>query len=109
MCERHEYLAMPPAMFAHVIFDDRVAASKPVLVPQALEDAFRRVPLLSRPVPVVGKPLVDNPGEPVQLRALDRRRPPISQGTEKRIILSTLSREIPKRRAIARLLIPRRK
>ena len=70
---------LPPAalLLAHVILDDGVAASEPVLVPQPIKNPLGRVTLLAVLANIVAQPLVDDLGEPVQLRPLDRHRPPI--------------------------------
>jgi hypothetical protein len=81
-------------MLAHVILDNGVATGEPVLVPQPIKNPLGCVALLTVLTVVVAQPLVDDLGEPVQLRPLDRRRPP--GGTEKLSIFFTLSREIPK-------------
>ena len=67
----------PPPEFSHGL--DRVAAGKPVLVPQTLENPMRRVPLLARHVRIRVRlqDRVDDAGEPVQLRPPYRLRPPI--------------------------------
>ena len=95
--QRHEHLPPAAALLAHVILHDGVAAGEPVLVPQPLENPLGRVTLLAALADIVPQPLVDDLGEPVQLRPLDlgavRRYP---GGTEKLSIFFTLSREIPK-------------
>jgi hypothetical protein len=86
-------------LFANVILDDGVAAGEPVLVPQPIKNPLGRVTLLAVLASVIAQPLVDDLDKPVQLRPLDRRRPPIPRypgGTENRSIFFTLSREIPK-------------
>jgi hypothetical protein len=62
--------------------------------------------LLAMNIPVAVKPAVDDLGEPIQLRPLDRRRPPVAGGIENAMALSTVSRETLKWRAAARLLMP---
>ena len=77
--QRHEGLArrLPPG--TDIVLHDRVAAGKPVLVPQTLENPMRRVPLLARHVRIRVRlqDRVDDAGEPVQLRPPYRLRPPI--------------------------------
>ena len=46
MGQGDEHLPCLAAMLPHVVLDDGVLAVKPVLVPQPLEDALGRVPLL---------------------------------------------------------------
>jgi hypothetical protein len=77
--QRHEHLAAAPLMLAQVRLHDGVAAGEPVLVPQAVENPLGRVPLLARTVQVLAQPRVDDLGEPVQLRPLHRRRPPVAR------------------------------
>ena len=97
MVQRHEHLPAAPPMLADVVLHDGVAAGEPVLVPQPLEHPLRGVALLGALAEIVPQPLVDDLGEPVQLRppdlGADRRYP---GGTEKLSIFFTLSREIPK-------------
>ena len=73
MIERNEHLPVSPPMFPNVVLDDGVAALEPVLITEPFENPLGRMPLLARPLPILRKPLIDDPGEPVQLRALDRR------------------------------------
>ena len=46
--ERDEHLLGPGMPLAQVVLDDRVAARKAVLGPQALKDPLGRMPLLGR-------------------------------------------------------------
>ena len=46
MRERHEHLLGAGMLLAQVVLDDRVAARKAVLGPQALKDPLGRMPLL---------------------------------------------------------------
>jgi hypothetical protein len=48
MGERHEHLLGAGMPLAQVVLDDRVAARKAVLGPQALVDSLGRMPLLGR-------------------------------------------------------------
>ena len=71
MDQRHEHLP-PPAVvvvLAHIVLHDRVAAAEPVLGAKPVEDTLGRVALLAGLVGIVLQPLVDDLGEPVQLRA----------------------------------------
>ena len=79
MVQRHEHLPSPATMLAHIIFHNRVAAAEPVLGPKTVENALRRVPLLGQLLQILLQPPVDDPAEPVQLRAPNRRRPPIAR------------------------------
>ena len=82
--ERNEHLAMPPAMFAHVVLDDCIAAGKPVLVTEPLENTFGRMSLLARALPILEKPSIDDHGEAFQLRPPDRHRTPVARRHRKR-------------------------
>ena len=106
MIERNEHLAISPPVVPNIVLDDRVAAGKPMFVTELLEDPLGRMALLARPVSILRKPLVDDPGEAVQLRTLSRHRPPVTGGTENAKILRTLSRDISKCRAASRELMP---
>ncbi len=75
--QRDKHLSPPALLLAHVILDDGVAAGEPVLVPQPIKNPLGRVTLLAVLADVVAQPLVDDLGEPVQLRTLERRRAPI--------------------------------
>src|SRR4029453_16501572 len=75
--QRDKHLPPPALLLAHVILDDGVAAGEPVLVPQPIKNPLGGVTLLAVLTVVVAQPLVDDLGEPVQLRPLDRCRPPI--------------------------------
>jgi hypothetical protein len=55
-------------------------------------------------VPV--EPRIDDRGEPIRLRPLDRRHAPKARRRRERSTLPTLSREMLKWRAAARLLMP---
>src|SRR6056297_3329381 len=79
MAQRHEHLLAGPLPVSNVIPDDGVAAIKTALVPQPLENTLCSVTLLARAAPVFSKPLVHLAGERIQLRAPDRRCPPISR------------------------------
>src|SRR5512133_3693655 len=74
MPQRHEHLAplLPP--YPHVILDRRVAAPVAVLVTQPFEAPLHRMPLLGRYRGIV----IDDPGDPVELRPRRRSAPPIA-------------------------------
>jgi len=78
MRQRYEHLATAPFALPHVILHDRIAAGEPVLITKPLEHPLRRVPLLAMNLPIAVQPSVYDPGEGIQLRPFDRRRPPIS-------------------------------
>ena len=75
--QRHEHLPAAPSMLADVVLHDGVAADKPVLVPEPLEHPLGRVALLGALAEIVQQPLLDDRGEPVELRPPDRCGPPI--------------------------------
>ena len=107
MRQRHEHLAAAPLALAHVILHDRVAAGEPVLVAKPLEHPLRRVALLAMDLPITVQPTVDDPGEGIQLRPLDRCRPPISGRDRKRHHLAdAVARdvEMPRRLSLAHAL-----
>ena len=68
MDERHEHLARPKPPLTDIVLHDGVAAGEPVLVPETLEDALRRVPLLVVAGPIVFQNPIDDPRERTQLR-----------------------------------------
>ena len=75
MNQRHVHLPAPAMMFAHVVLHDRVPTGEAVLVAKTLEDALRGVPLLAMLVLAIPpQPLVDESGEPIELRTARRRR-----------------------------------
>jgi hypothetical protein len=79
----------------------RLAITKP------LEHPLRRVPLLAVNLPITVQPPVDDPGEAIQLRLLDRCRSPISRWNRKRHHLGyALARdaEMPRRLSLAHAL-----
>ena len=96
MHQRYEHLQATATMLAHVVLHDRVTASEPILVPKPVEHALGRVALLARPSPILDQPLVNEVGEPVELRAANRCLRRCPGGTENRSIFLTRSREIPK-------------
>lgn len=49
-----------------------------MLIAKPLEYPLRRVPLLSMDLAIPFQPAIDDLGEPIQLRPLHRRRPPVS-------------------------------
>ena len=81
--QRHEHLTTTPLLLANVILHDRVAAREPVLVTQPIEYPLRRVALLTRLANIIHQPLLDDRRIPVQLRSLDRCRPPITRRNRK--------------------------
>ena len=102
--QRHEHLPPAPPMLADVVLHDGVAAGEPVLVAQPLEHPLRGVALLGALAEIVPQPLVDDLGEPVQLRPPDRRGPPIPRrNREAQHLLHALARdpEMTRRRALA--------
>ncbi len=79
MGQRHEHLATAPIMLTNVILHDRVAAGEAVFVPEPLEHPLGGVPLFARDAAVLFQPGVDDLGETIQLRALDRRFAPVAR------------------------------
>jgi hypothetical protein len=72
MRQRHEHLLATLIPFAHIIFDDPVAASEPALVSKAVEHPLGRMALLARHLHVLIKPMIDRRNERIQLGPLDR-------------------------------------
>ena len=108
MVQRHEHLPPAPAMLADVVLHDGVAADEPVLVAQPLEHPLGGVTLLGVLAEIVPQPLVDDLGEPVQLRSPDRRGPPIPRrNREAQHLPHALARD-PEMAAAARSLMPSR-
>jgi hypothetical protein len=104
MVQRHEHLPAAPPLLPHVVLHGGVAAGEAVLVAQPLEHPLRGVALLGALDEIVPKPLIDDLGEPVQLRPPDRRRPPIpGRHREAQHLLHGLARnpEMTRRRALA--------
>jgi len=66
--QRDKHLPLTALLLAHVILDDGVAAGEPVLVPQPIKNPLGRVTLLAVLADIVAQPLLDDLGEPVQLR-----------------------------------------
>ena len=107
MDERHEHLARPKPPLTDIVLHDGVAARETVLVPEAVEDALRSVPLLVVAGPIVFQDPIDDPRERTQLRPPRRlalRRYP--GGTENDSILRTVLRSSPNTREASRVLIP---
>ena len=68
MGEWHEHLTRPKPLLTNVVLHDGVAARETVLVPEAVEDALRSVPLLAVAGPIVFQNPIDDPRERTQLR-----------------------------------------
>ena len=60
MRQRHEHLPRLAAMLPHIVLDDGVPAVEPVLVPEPLEDALRRVALLPGNAMIIFQDAVDD-------------------------------------------------
>ena len=75
--QRHEHLPAAPPMLADVVLHDGVAADKAVLVAQPLVHPLRGVALLGALAEILPQPLLDDLGEPVQLRPPDLGASPI--------------------------------
>jgi hypothetical protein len=82
--QRHKHLAAATPMLADVVLHDGVAAGEPMLVSQPLEHPLRRVALLGALAEIIPQPLLDDLGEPVQLRALDLRPTPVPRWNRER-------------------------
>jgi len=70
MHQRHKHLPSPTSILTHVVLHNRVAAVKPVLVPQPHEDPLRCVALLAMARAVLIQILVDDPDIRIQLWSL---------------------------------------
>lgn len=82
--EWHKHLPTPPLSLPDVVLNDRVAASKTMLLTQTVEDALGSMALLAMHIPIALKPRVDDIGEPIQLRSLDRCSAPVAGRNRKR-------------------------
>ena len=71
--ERHEHLTRPKPLLTNVVLHDGVAARETVLVPEAVEDALRSVPLLAVAGPIVFQDPIDDSRERTQLWPPRRR------------------------------------
>ena len=60
MRQRQEHLLAPQSLSVHILAHDAVAARKPMLFSQPVEDSLGRVPLLGRPLLVVFQNGVDH-------------------------------------------------
>ena len=107
MGEWHEHLTRPKPLLTNVVLHDGVAARETVLVPEAVEDALRSVPLLAVAGPIVFQDPIDDSRErdPAfgRLGGALRRYP---GGTENDSILRTVLRSTPNTREASRVLIP---
>ena len=104
MDQRHEHLPTPAVVLAHIVLHDRVAAAEPVLGAKPVENALGRVALLAQLLQILLQPLVDDLGEPVQLRTPNRCRSPIARRHRKaQHLLHALARnpEMKRRRTLA--------
>ncbi len=107
MGEWHEHLTRPKPLLTNVVLHDGVAARETVLVPEAVEDALRSVPLLAVAGPIVFHQIrsmipVNGPSFG-RLGGALRRYP---GGTENDSILRTVLRSTPNTREASRVLIP---
>jgi hypothetical protein len=76
--QRHEHLLASPLALAHVVFDDRIAAGEPMLLPEPVKHPLGRMALLARNLPIAFQPGIDDWDERIQLRAPDRSMTPIA-------------------------------
>src|SRR5690606_33433936 len=98
----HEHLSAAPLALPHVVLDDRIAAGEAMLIAKPLEYPLRRVLLLSMDLAIPLQPAIADLGEPIQLRPLHRRRPPVSRRTrERRHLPSGAARSSKLRRGLA--------
>ncbi|QFT71799.1 hypothetical protein FIU92_02060 [Ruegeria sp. THAF33] len=72
MIKRHEHLAMPSTVLPNIILDDGVTTLEAMLITQSLADPLGRMPLFARSLPIFRQPLINDPGEPIQLGPPDR-------------------------------------
>jgi len=72
MVKRYEHLAMPSTVFPNIILDDGVTTLEAMLIAQSFEDPLGRMPLFARSLPIFRQPLINDPGEPIQLGPPDR-------------------------------------
>ena len=105
MNQRHVHLPAPAMMLAHVVLHDGVPTGEVVLVAKTLEDALRGVPLLATVLLAIPpQPLVDKPGESIELRTAHRRRASVPRRNgEREHLPHALARdpEMARRRALA--------
>ena len=84
MVQKHEHLLAAQPALVNIALHDRVLALKPMLIPQALENALRRMTLLSQHLLIGSENLINDFGEAVQFRPGRRRAPPITRGRRER-------------------------
>src|SRR6056297_1512838 len=104
MRQRHEHLAAAPFPLPHIVLHDRVAAAEAMLIAQPLKHALRRMALLAMDLAITLQPIIDDPGEGIQLRPLHGGRPPVSRRNRECHHLGyAVARdvEIPRRLALA--------
>src|SRR3954466_15349643 len=75
--QRHQYLPLTLPGGMHVVLHDRQAATIGVLVPQALKEPLRGVPLLRWTALILVQDLVNDPDKRIQLGPLRGLAPPI--------------------------------
>ena len=94
-------ISPPPPMLPDEVLHDGVAADKPVLVAQPLEHPLGGLALLSVLAEIIPQPLLDDLGEPVQLRPPDRCGSPASRRhREAQHLLRALARDPEKTRRL---------
>jgi hypothetical protein len=71
MRQRHEHLLAALFPLAHIVLDDRVAASEPAFVAETVENPLGRMALLARHLQVVIKPMIDGRDKCIKLRPPD--------------------------------------
>ena len=84
MRQGHEHLALTLFGRKNIILHDRDASSKLMFITQPLEHPFRCMFLLATNLFISIKDLIDNPDEPIKLRASRRLTPPVARRKRKR-------------------------
>ncbi|EEB82617.1 conserved hypothetical protein [Roseobacter sp. GAI101] len=79
MAQRHEHLTRTALLVAHIIFDDGVPAVEAAFITEPFKNALGCVSLLTRAHLVFRQPPINLIDICIQLRAFNRRRPPVSR------------------------------
>lgn len=72
MRQRHEHFLAALIPLAHVILDDRIAASEPAFVSKPVKHPLGRMALLARHLSVFVQPVIDRRDKRIQLGPPDR-------------------------------------
>ncbi len=78
--EGNKHLAAAQPLAADIVLDDGIAALEAVLIAKTFEDTLRRVTLLAMTMPILFQDLIDDRGEPIQLRTKRRGAAAIARG-----------------------------